>query len=134
MVKETTQYKYALGRRKTAIAKVRLQAGNGQITVNQKEAEEYFAGSEPLLAELKSPLVLLGLVNAFDISILVRGGGHHSQVAASRAGISKALIKVNADYKDSLRRADFLGRDPRAKERKKFGLKRARKKRQFTKR
>ena len=134
MVKKSSQYYYALGRRKTAVAKVRLQAGSGQIMVNNKEADEYFAGSEPLLAELKSPLVLLGLVNDFDISVLVQGSGHHGQVGAIRAGISKALIEVNADYKDSLRRAELLGRDPRAKERKKFGLKGARKKRQFTKR
>ena len=132
MAKDT--YYYALGRRKTASAKIRLQKGNGQITINQLTAHEYFDQSAPLLNELILPLTALGKVNDFDISIIVRGGGHHSQVGAIRAGIAKALIEVNKDWKDTLRRAELLGRDPRAKERKKFGRKKARKKRQFTKR
>lgn len=127
-------YHYGLGRRKTSVAKVRLQTGKGEIIVNSKPAEDYFSGSEPLLHELKLPLAILGRINDFDISVLVKGGGHHSQVGAIRAGIAKALILVNPDCKDTLRRAKLLGRDPRAKERKKFGLRSARKKRQFTKR
>lgn len=128
------KYHYALGRRKTSSAKVRLYKGAGKVTINDKSAEAYFAGSAPLLKEMVSPLILVGKADDFDVSVVVRGGGHHSQVGAIRLGIAKALIEINADWKDSLRRAELLGRDPRAKERKKFGLKGARKKRQFTKR
>ena len=134
MAEEKGKYHYGLGRRKTASAKVRLYKGSGKITVNHKPATEYFAASTPLLAEMIAPLTLLGKSEEFDISILVRGSGHHSQVGAIRLGIAKALLEINADFKDSLRRADLLGRDPRARERKKFGLKGARKQRQFTKR
>ena len=134
MAAKTEKYHYGLGRRKTSMAKVRLYKGKGQISINKKPAADYLAGSEPLLAEMAEPLSLLGKTNDFDITILVRGGGHHSQVGAIRLGIAKALLEINADWKDSLRRAELLGRDPRAKERKKFGLKGARKKRQFTKR
>ena len=134
MAEEKGRYHYGLGRRKTASAKVRLYKGSGKITVNHKPAADYFADSAPLLAEMVAPLTLLGKAEEFDITILVRGSGHHSQVGAIRLGIAKALLEINADFKDSLRRAELLGRDPRAKERKKFGLKGARKKRQFTKR
>ena len=128
------KYHYALGRRKTAGAKVRLYKGGGAITVNGHPAAEYFAGSAPLLAELAAPLALLDKKDAFDITVVAKGGGHHSQAAAIRLGIAKALVVIDPGVKDSLRRAELLGRDPRAKERKKFGLKGARKKRQFTKR
>ena len=128
------KYYYALGRRKTSSAKVRLIAGSGQITINQKPASEYLSNSESLLAEINSPLALIGKVDDYDITILVKGGGHHSQVEAIRLGIAKALVEVNTEHKDSLKRNQMLGRDPRAKERKKFGLKGARRKRQFTKR
>ena len=134
MKTKSAKYHYALGRRKTASAKVRIYKGNGDITVNKKSAGDYFAQSAPLLAELVSPLALLGKVDDFDITIVVKGGGHHSQVGAIRLGIAKALIDINADWRDTLKRAELLGRDPRAKERKKPGLKGARKKRQFTKR
>ncbi|MYB40097.1 30S ribosomal protein S9 [Candidatus Saccharibacteria bacterium] len=134
MSEPSGKYHYALGRRKTASAKVRLYKGGGKIVVNGKPAAEYFAASSPLLSELAAPLALLDKKNAFDITVVVKGGGHHSQVGAIRLGIAKALVDINADFKDSLRRAELLGRDPRAKERKKFGLKGARKKRQFTKR
>ena len=134
MVAKTEKYHYGLGRRKTASAKVRLYQGSGKVTINHKSAQEYFAGSTPLLAEMIAPLTVVGKVEDFDITILVRGSGHHSQVGAIRLGIAKALLEINADWKDSLRRAELLGRDPRAKERKKFGLKSARKQRQFTKR
>ena len=134
MAVKSEKYHYGLGRRKTANAKVRLYKGSGQILVNKKPAADYFANSEPLLAEIVEPLNVLGKNNDFDITVLVRGGGHHSQVHAIRLGIAKALLEINGDWRDSLRRAELLGRDPRAKERKKFGLKGARKKRQFTKR
>ena len=127
-------YHYGLGRRKTAIAKVRLYNGQGQIVINAKPAGDYFAHCQPLLEELKTPLVLVDQLNKFDISILVQGSGQHSQAEAIRLGISRALLLVNPQWRDSLKAAELLGRDPRAKERKKFGLKGARKKRQFTKR
>ena len=131
---QTPKYHYGLGRRKTSTAKVRLLKGSGKITVNQQPASQYFAKSVPLLEELIAPLTILNKTKDFDITIMTRGGGHHGQVSAIRMGIAKALIDINADWKDTLRRAELLGRDPRAKERKKFGLKGARKKRQFTKR
>ena len=130
----TTRYYYGLGRRKTSIAKVRLLKGKGQITINNKPADSYFNHSQPLLAELISPLVLVNKADSYDLNVVIKGGGHHSQVGAIKLGIAKALIESNNDFKDTLKRNHFLSRDPRAKERKKFGLKGARKKRQFTKR
>jgi small subunit ribosomal protein S9 len=128
-------YFYALGRRKSATARVRLQGGKGVITVNGQLAEQYFAGSKYQLSKLQQPFVALDNVNKFDVSAVVSGGGHEGQVEAIRLGIAKALVVMNeADFKPTLKRADLLGRDPREKERKKFGLKGARKKRQFTKR
>ena len=127
-------YFYALGRRKSATARVRLMGGKGAITVNGKPAEEYFAASKYLLAKLQQPFNTLDLQNKFDASAVVSGGGHEGQIEAIRLGISKALVAVNEDYKSTLKRADLLSRDSREKERKKFGLKGARKQRQFTKR
>ena len=128
------QYFYALGRRKAATARVRLQGGKGNITVNGKPAAEYFAGSEFLLNELNKPFAVLQQENKFDISVVVTGGGHAGQIDAIRLGVSKALALMNEDLKGTLKRADLLSRDPRERERKKFGLKGARKQRQFTKR
>ena len=131
----TERYYYALGRRKSASAKVRLYAkGSGQITINNQPAKQYLADSKPLLNELQQPFVITNQVNKFDVSAKVRGGGSHGQVGAIRLGIAKALLEIDPDSRDSLRRADLLTRDPRAKERKKFGLRGARKRRQFTKR
>lgn len=127
-------YFYGLGRRKSATARVRLQGGKGAITVNGQPAEEYFAASKYLLNKLQQPFALLDNVNKFDVSAVVTGGGHEGQVEAIRLGISKALVAVNEDFKSTLKRADMLSRDSREKERKKFGLKGARKQRQFTKR
>ncbi len=127
-------YFYALGRRKAATARVRLMGGNGSITVNGKPAEEYFAGSAGLLNELSKPFAVTELENKFDITVMVDGGGHAGQVDAIRLGIAKALTLMNEDLKSTLKRADLLSRDPRERERKKFGLKGARKQRQFTKR
>lgn len=132
MAKDT--YFYALGRRKSSTARVRIMNGKGQITINDKPAEEYFASSKTLLNELQQPFVVLDQVNKFDVSAKVSGGGHAGQVDAIRLGIARALATMNADLKSTLKRADLLGRDPREKERKKFGLKGARKQRQFTKR
>jgi small subunit ribosomal protein S9 len=127
-------YFYALGRRKSATARVRLQTGKGNIVINGKPANEYFENSKTLLAELQKPFGALEIENKFDVSVLVSGGGHAGQADAVRLGIAKTLVLLNEDYKATLRRADLLGRDPREKERKKFGLKGARKQRQFTKR
>jgi len=128
------KYFYALGRRKSATARVRLQGGKGLVVINDKPAEEYLAGSKYLLHDLMQPFNVLETANKFDISVRVTGGGHASQVDAIRLGIAKALTALNEDYKGTLKRADLLSRDPREKERKKFGLKGARKQRQFTKR
>lgn len=130
----TPNYFYALGRRKSATARVRLSNGKGAITVNGKPAREYFADSTAHLKELERPFAALEQENKFDISAVVSGGGHSGQVDAIRLGIAKALVELNGELKSTLRRAELLGRDPREKERKKFGLKGARKQRQFTKR
>ena len=127
-------YFYALGRRKSATARVRLSNGKGTIHVNEKSAEEYFAGSKYLMNKLNQPFVALGQANTYTITAHVSGGGHDGQIEAIRLGISKALAVMNEDLKGTLKRADLLGRDSREKERKKFGLKGARKQRQFTKR
>ena len=132
MAKDT--YFYALGRRKSASARVRLMGGNGSIIINDQPAEEYFAGSKQLLAELQKPFVAVDSVNKHNITVKVIGGGHAGQADAIKLGIAKALAIMNEDLKSTLRKADLLGRDPREKERKKFGLKGARKQRQFTKR
>lgn len=127
-------YFYALGRRKSATARVRLQGGKGSILVNEIPAAEYFADSKVLLRKLEEPFAVLQKENKFDISAHVSGGGHNGQVEAIRLGIAKALTLVDESLKPTLRRAELLGRDSREKERKKFGLKGARKQRQFTKR
>ena len=128
------RYHYALGRRKTSTARVRLLNGSGAININGQPAADYLAQSQPLLAELHQPFVAIGVTDKFDVSAKVRGGGHHGQVGAVKLGIARTLVITDPDYKDTLKRHDLLGRDPRAKERKKFGLKGARKQRQFTKR
>ena len=127
-------YTYALGRRKSATARIRLTKGKGTITINTKPAEEYLENSKYLLKELQEPFTVIEQNNQYDVSAKVSGGGLSGQVDAIRLGIAKALAILNEDLKASLKRAELLGRDPREKERKKFGLKGARKKRQFTKR
>lgn len=127
-------YFYALGRRKSSTARVRLQSGKGNLVINGKPAVEYFADSKAILNQLQKPFGALEIENKFDVSVVVSGGGHIGQADAIKLGIAKALTLLNEDYKGTLRRANLLGRDPREKERKKFGLKGARKQRQFTKR
>jgi small subunit ribosomal protein S9 len=109
-------------------------SGKGEITVNDKPAADYFADSKYLLTKLQQPFVTLDLVGKFNVSAKVNGGGHEGQMQAVQLGIAKALVLLNEDYKATLKRADLLSRDPRERERKKFGLKGARKQRQFTKR
>lgn len=127
-------YYYAVGRRKSSSARVRLQKGQGKIVINGKDANEYFDGSKSLINQLQKPFAVLEIENKFDVSAKVEGGGHASQVDALKLAISKTLSLMDENLKGTLKRADLLGRDPREKERKKFGLKGARKQRQFTKR
>lgn len=131
MAKDT--YFYALGRRKRATARVRLMSGKGSIIINDKPALEYLSGSEYLHEELRKPFAVIEK-DTFDVTVKVDGGGMAGQVDAIRLGIAKTLALMNEDLKGTLKRAELLGRDPREKERKKFGLKKARKQRQFTKR
>ena len=131
MAKDT--YFYALGRRKRATARVRLMSGKGSIIINDKPASDYFSGSEYLLEELRKPFAVIEK-DTFDVTVKVDGGGMAGQVDAIRLGIAKTLALMNEDLKGTLKRAELLGREPREKERKKFGLKKARKQRQFTKR
>ena len=130
----TKNYFYALGRRKSSTARVRLQSGKGEMTINFKPAAEYVSNSKYLLAKLNEPFIALDQENKYDISVRVDGGGTTGQIEAIRLGIAKALVELNEDYRSTLRKADLLGRDSRDKERKKFGLRSARKQRQFTKR
>jgi small subunit ribosomal protein S9 len=127
-------YFYALGRRKSATARVRVMSGKGSITINGKTAADYFADSAYLLYKLKQPFAILDLEGKHDVTVMVNGGGHEGQMEAIRLGIAKALVVMTPDLKSTLKRADLISRDPRERERKKFGLKGARKQRQFTKR
>lgn len=129
------KYFYGLGRRKRATAQVRLLGGKGSFVINGKTADEYLASSKYLSTRLFYPFTVLELDPAkYDVSVKVGGGGPAGQVDAISLGICKALVLLNEDYKATLKKADLLGRDPRERERKKFGLRGARKQRQFTKR
>lgn len=128
-------YFYAIGRRKTATARVRLSGGKGVITINEKPASEYFAASDYLLHKLQEPFAVLELEAAkYDVSVRISGGGQDAQAEAVRLGIAKGLSAMNDSLKGTLKRAGLLSRDPRDKERKKFGLRGARRQRQFVKR
>ena len=129
-----TEYFYGLGRRKSASASVRLLPGKGKVTINDKSAEEYLDGNKTLLAEITDPLAAVSKQKDYDVSALVKGGGLSGQVDAIKLGIAKALVVAHADLRPVLRKADLLKRDPREKERKKYGLRKARKKEQFSKR
>ena len=122
------------GRRKSSVARVRIiENGKGAITVNDKALEEYF-GLGTLQFIVKQPLTLLGLEEKVDVLVNVQGGGLTGQAGAIRHAIARGLVEVNAQYKDELKKAGFLTRDSRAKERKKYGLKKARKAPQYSKR
>ncbi|MBI2797714.1 30S ribosomal protein S9 [Candidatus Saccharibacteria bacterium] len=126
-------YYPGVGRRKQAIATVRLSNGKGVITVNEKPAEQYF-GNQNLAARLIRPLELVGKTNAVDINLKTKGGGLQAQADACVLAISRALQEYSADFRPNLRKSGFLTRDSREKERKKYGLKKARKAPQFSKR
>jgi len=127
-------YYYGLGRRKSATARVRLTPGKGQIIINDSSYTDYFSDSKYLLNKFNHLFSVIDQINKYDISAKVSGGGLEGQSDAIVLGIAKALVIFNPDLKSTLKKADLLGRDPREKERKKFGLKSARKQRQFTKR
>lgn len=129
-----TQYFYGLGRRKSASASVRLTVGKGKITVNDKDIADYLDNNKTLMAEITDPLAAVSKQKEYDVSVLVKGGGLSGQVDAIKLGIAKALTVAHADLRPVLRKADMLKRDPREKERKKYGLRSARKKEQFSKR
>ena len=128
------KYDYGLGRRKSATARVRLTKGKGTITINDKPAAEYLDGNKTMLAELTDPLALVQKQKDYDITIKVSGGGLAGQIDAIKLAISKALTVAHADLRPVLKKAELLKRDPREKERKKYGLRSARKKEQFSKR
>ena len=124
---------YGTGRRKKAIARVRLMEGNGNITINKKSLDDYF-GTETLKFIVKQPLATTNTLSKYDVVCTVAGGGFTGQAGAIRHGISRALLKANGEYRLVLKQNGFLTRDPRMKERKKYGLKKARKAPQFSKR
>jgi small subunit ribosomal protein S9 len=121
------------GRRKKSVARVRLVPGNGKVTVNKRDIETFF-GLETLRVIVNQPLVLTATKDKFDVLINVHGGGFTGQAGAIRHGIARALVKSDEALKPELKKAGFLTRDPRMKERKKYGLKKARKASQFSKR
>jgi len=124
---------YGTGRRKKAVARVRLVPGEGRITINNRDIDEYF-GLETLKVIVRQPLVLTDTLGKFDVIANVHGGGFTGQAGAIRHGISRALLKADNELRPALKRAGFLTRDPRMKERKKYGLKGARRAPQFSKR
>lgn len=128
------KYFYGLGRRKSATARARLYAGKGNLTINDKPAGEYLDGNKTLLAEITDPLALVGKQKDYDITVLVSGGGKAGQVDAIKLAIAKAITVDAADLRGTLKKAELLRRDPREKERKKYGLRSARKREQYSKR
>ena len=127
-----TQY-LGTGRRKKSVARVRLLPGSGNITVNKRDIEDYF-GYETLKMIVRAPMVLTDTLSKFDVNVNVYGGGYTGQAGAIRHGISRALITADPELRGALKKAGFLTRDPRMKERKKYGLKAARRAPQFSKR
>ncbi|NLL80626.1 MAG: 30S ribosomal protein S9 [Clostridiales bacterium] len=132
MAKAAAKY-YGTGRRKKSIARVYLVPGTGNITINKRTIDEYF-GLETLKVIVRQPLTITDTVNKFDVIVNVHGGGYTGQAGAIRHGISRALLQADAEYRPALKKEGFLTRDPRMKERKKYGLKAARRAPQFSKR
>ncbi|SEG07747.1 small subunit ribosomal protein S9 [Caloramator fervidus] len=130
---ERVQY-YGTGRRKTSVARVRLVPGEGNIIINKRTLDDYFGGLETLKVIVKQPLVLTGNLNKYDVLVNVHGGGFTGQAGAIRHGIARALVQADPELKPVLKKAGFLTRDPRMVERKKYGLKKARRAPQFSKR
>ena len=132
MAKAATKF-HGTGRRKKSIARVYLTPGKGNIVINKRSIDEYF-GLEPLKVIVRQPLAATDTADKFDILVNVKGGGYTGQAGAIRHGIARALLTVDADYRPVLKKAGYLTRDPRMKERKKYGLKAARRAPQFSKR
>ena len=132
MAKASSKF-YGTGRRKSSVARVYLIPGNGNITINKTSIDEYF-GLETLKVIVRQPLVLTETSDKYDVVVTVNGGGYTGQAGAIRHGLSRALLEFNADLRPVLKKAGFLTRDPRMKERKKYGLKAARRAPQFSKR
>ena len=128
----TTKY-YGTGRRKSSVARVYLVPGTGKITINKRDIDEYL-GLETLKVVVRQPLVATETVDKFDVLVNVRGGGYTGQAGAIRHGIARALLQLDSEYRPFLQAAGFITRDPRMKERKKYGLKAARRAPQFSKR
>lgn len=124
---------YGTGRRKESIARVRLVPGDGRVVINEREMDDYF-GLDTLKLIVKQPLVLTNSLGRYDVLVKVEGGGYTGQAGAIRHGISRALLEADPELRGSLKKAGFLTRDPRMKERKKYGLKAARRAPQFSKR
>lgn len=127
-------YYYGTGRRKSAVARVRLYPGSGQITVNSKSAEDYFGGRATYQQMIQLPLQLTDTAGKYNVTVKVLGGGVTGQAGAVRHGLARALVQADGAFRVVLKKAGLLARDPRVKERKKPGLKRARKAPQYTKR
>ena len=128
-----TEKYYGTGRRKSSIARVYVMPGKGNITINKRSIDEYF-GLETLKVIVRQPLAAIDAVDKFDVIITVHGGGYTGQAGAIRHGVARALLQADNDYRPVLKAAGFLTRDPRMKERKKYGLKAARRAPQFSKR
>ena len=124
---------YGTGRRKSSVARVYIVPGKGEITVNKRSIDDYF-GLETLKVIVRQPLVAIEGEGKYDVIVTVKGGGYTGQAGAIRHGIARALLQVDADFRPTLKKAGYLTRDPRMKERKKYGLKSARRAPQFSKR
>ena len=133
MAKAATAKYYGTGRRKKSIARVYLTPGKGQIKINKRDIDDYF-GMETLKVIVRQPLAATELVDKYDVTVTVRGGGTTGQAGAIRHGIARALLQVDNDFRPILKKEGYLTRDPRMKERKKYGLKAARRAPQFSKR
>ncbi len=133
MAKKENIFYYGTGRRKSSVARVRLVEGTGKITINGKDIDEFF-GPETLKVIVRQPLTVTNTASKYDVISTVKGGGFTGQAGAIRHGIARALNEANSEYRPALKSNGFLTRDPRMKERKKYGLKKARKAPQFSKR
>ena len=133
MAKKATEKFYGTGRRKKSIARVYIMPGKGNITVNKRDIDDYF-GMETLKVVVRQPLEALNATDKFDVIVTVKGGGTTGQAGAIRHGLSRALLQYNPELRAALKKEGFLTRDPRMKERKKYGLKAARRAPQFSKR
>ena len=133
MAKKATEKYYGTGRRKKSVARVYLVPGKGNVTINKRDIDEYF-GLETLKVIVRQPLSALDAVSKYDVIVTVKGGGYTGQAGAIRHGLARALVQADAENRPVLKKAGYLTRDPRMKERKKYGLKAARRAPQFSKR